>query len=407
MLDAGLRGRARPRAGGPCRWPRGSRRRTARSARRSVRPGTTAASLAAARRRRDARRYDRHPARRRGFPDRRSSATRVVRFAPVGSPPRRRSIARGDPPGPHVGVATRSPPRLPAPAPPARPGRAAAPPVRSCTGARRARRAGRAHGHARSRRPLRERRLLRTGRRRPRWSRSRPSGRGRSAAPGAGGSGRVSRSGCAAAGLREGGRTADQRSSRRPTGAVRAGGRPWPGPPRRTAPGCPHRPRRRAAAVSSVPAGTARKLLPQRFERLAMAQHVNVEAIAGRSGTQVPQVAAGPLDLGQDVGLVPARGGIGQGGKTREAQLPAPEAGLPESAAGLQRYHQDVLAHRTGRVQHRPGEHRGEWTPARGTPRSSIGASHTASASGRVIALKRTRSSRRPSGSRPSRAACR
>ena len=117
---------------------------------------------------------------------------------------------------------------------------------------------------------------------------------------------------------------------------------------------------------SVLPAGIAPQLAPQRVERLAMAQHVNVEIVVGRP--QAAEVAPGSLDLRQDVGLVSARGRIGHGGETREAELPAPEAGLPQPTAGLPRDHQNVLALGSERFEHRPGEHRGGADSGQGSP---------------------------------------
>ena len=118
---------------------------------------------------------------------------------------------------------------------------------------------------------------------------------------------------------------------------------------------------------SVLPAGIA-QLAPQRVEWLAMAQHVNVEIVVGRPGAQAAQVAPGSLDLRQDVGLVSARGRIGHGGETREAELPAPEAGLAQPTAGLPRDHQNVLAFGFECFEHRPGEHRGGADSGQGSP---------------------------------------
>ena len=75
--------------------------------------------------------------------------------------------------------------------------------------------------------------------------------------------------------------------------------------------------------------------------------------------TQAVQVAAGLLDLGEDVAAGPAGGGgLGHDGETRQPETPAQEAGLPQSPAGLERDHQHVPAFGPDGLQHRPGQHR-------------------------------------------------
>ena len=106
-------------------------------------------------------------------------------------------------------------------------------------------------------------------------------------------------------------------------------------------------------------AGVAPQLAPQRVERLAVAQHMDFETLVAGPRAQRAQIAAGSLDLGQNVGLVPPGGRIGHGGESREVEPSVPEAGLTEPAAGLERDHQQVLATGFDGLQHRPGEHRG------------------------------------------------
>ena len=122
------------------------------------------------------------------------------------------------------------------------------------------------------------------------------------------------------------------------------------------------------ALAPDVAAGIAPQLAPQFVERLAMAQHVHFEPAFVRRRVQAVQVAAGPLHLCEDVGSEPAGNEAGHGGEARHPEPPAPEAGLPEPSAGLQRDHQHVPAPGSDRLQHRPGEHRrradaGQWNP--------------------------------------------
>ena len=90
-----------------------------------------------------------------------------------------------------------------------------------------------------------------------------------------------------------------------------------------------------------------------------MAQHMHFEPAFVRLRVQAAQVAAGALHLGEDMVSVPVGGRVGHGGEARHPEPPAPEAGLAEPPAGLERDHQHVLALGPDRLEHRPGEHGG------------------------------------------------
>ena len=129
-------------------------------------------------------------------------------------------------------------------------------------------------------------------------------------------------------------------------------------PPAHAEPACDHGEVHGRTFGSGVAAGVASQLSPQLLEPLAVTQQADIEPKFVSRGSQAVQVAAGPVDLVEDMQAETGVNRLGQDGKTRQPEPPPPEPCLAQPSPRLERDHEHVLAVGADRLQHRSGQHR-------------------------------------------------